>query len=93
MTIELLLNWIVCGFAVGLLARAIVPGRQNLGCLMTVALGIVGSLTGGFLYSYLFPGRTTAFSLETHNWFGWGVSIVGAVIVLLAAVILTPSDD
>lgn len=93
MNIDLILNWIVCGFVVGLLARALVPGRQKLGCLMTTSLGIVGSLAGGFAYSQLRTETTVTFSLDRHNWYGWGVSILGAVLVLLAAILLSSGAE
>ena len=44
-----IISWAIWGFFVGLLARGIRPGRQAIGCLWTIALGIAGSLLGGFL--------------------------------------------
>ena len=44
-----IISWLVWGFVVGLLARGIRPGRQAIGCWWTIALGVVGSLLGGFL--------------------------------------------
>ena len=43
------ISWIIWGFIVGLFARGVKPGRQAIGCWWTIALGIVGSLLGGFL--------------------------------------------
>jgi uncharacterized membrane protein YeaQ/YmgE (transglycosylase-associated protein family) len=40
---------IIVGFIIGLCARALLPGAQHLGFLMTALLGIVGSLVGGFI--------------------------------------------
>ena len=40
---------IIVGFIVGLFARALLPGAQHLGFLLTTVLGIVGSLVGGFI--------------------------------------------
>lgn len=40
---------VIVGFVVGLIARAIMPGDQKLGLIMTAVLGIVGSLVAGFL--------------------------------------------
>ncbi|WP_156355584.1 GlsB/YeaQ/YmgE family stress response membrane protein, partial [Achromobacter sp. 2789STDY5608615] len=40
---------IIVGFIVGLLARAIMPGDQNMGIIMTTILGIVGAVVAGFL--------------------------------------------
>jgi uncharacterized membrane protein YeaQ/YmgE (transglycosylase-associated protein family) len=44
-----LFAWIVFGLVAGAIARLIVPGRQAIGCLPTLAVGIVGALLGGFL--------------------------------------------
>jgi uncharacterized membrane protein YeaQ/YmgE (transglycosylase-associated protein family) len=43
------ISWAIWGLFVGLFARAVKPGRQAIGCWWTIALGIVGSLLGGFL--------------------------------------------
>ncbi|HSW26071.1 MAG TPA: GlsB/YeaQ/YmgE family stress response membrane protein, partial [Burkholderiaceae bacterium] len=40
---------IVVGFVVGLIARAVMPGTQNLGIILTAVLGIVGSVVAGFI--------------------------------------------
>ena len=42
-------SWIVLGLIAGLLARLVVPGRQNIGCIATLAVGVVGALVGGFV--------------------------------------------
>ena len=66
---------IVVGFVVGLIARAIMPGNQPMGFIMTTLLGIVGSLVAGYLghaLGWYAPG-------EPASWIG---SIVGAIIVL-----------
>jgi uncharacterized membrane protein YeaQ/YmgE (transglycosylase-associated protein family) len=44
-----IVSWLIWGFFVGLIARGLKPGRQAIGCWWTIALGIVGSLIGGFL--------------------------------------------
>jgi len=44
-----IISWIIWGLFVGLLARLVLPGRQPIGFLWTVALGVVGSLIGGFV--------------------------------------------
>jgi len=71
-----LIGWIVFGLLVGLIARALVPGEQALGCFQTVALGIGGSFIGG-LIGYLLRGGSV---LQSSGWIG---SLVGAVILLV----------
>ena len=41
------------GFFIGLVARALMPGRDNLGCVLTTGLGIVGAVVGGFAVQQL----------------------------------------
>ena len=83
-----LLSWIVTGFLVGLLARAIVPGRQSLGFVLTVVLGVVGAFVGGMISSAIWP--TWADDADVNRmWPGWLFSILGAVIVLWGYVALS----
>jgi len=48
-----IVSWAVWGLVVGLLARAIRPGRQPIGCWWTILLGVAGSLLGGFIATQL----------------------------------------
>jgi len=72
------ISWAVFGLVIGLIARMLYPGRQPMGFLGTMILGIVGSLLGGFI-AHLFGFRAdeSAFSGS-----GWIMSIVGALIVV-----------
>ncbi len=72
-----ILSWIVFGFVVGLIARALYPGRQSMGFFSTIVLGIVGSLVGGFISWAIAGGPEGAF----HG-AGWIMSIIGAIIVV-----------
>ena len=75
-----LLLFIVFGLVVGFLARAILPGRQNMGIIMTAILGMVGSLLGGFLGSMISDNDVT----RVHS-AGLIGSVIGALIVLALA--------
>lgn len=66
---------IIVGFIVGLIARAVMPGDQNMGIIMTTILGIVGAVVAGFL------GQTMGWYAEGEP-AGWIASVVGAIIVL-----------
>lgn len=90
MTIGNFLSWMVCGLIVGLIARALVPGRQNMSLLLTMLLGIVGAVVGGFLYSLVQGAPSEPFSLSGNAWHGWVVSILGGIAVLWAYVSLYP---
>lgn len=83
MSLTSIVGWIVCGLIVGLLARALIPGEQRMGLIQTSVLGIVGALVGGYLYA-LWKGEPVAtLSLTGNNWYGWGVAILGATLVIL----------
>ena len=76
----LIVTIIVVGLIAGALARLLVPGRQDLSIPMTIALGIVGSLVGGFLGYLLFHKDSQDGFLQPSGIVG---SVIGAVIVLL----------
>jgi uncharacterized membrane protein YeaQ/YmgE (transglycosylase-associated protein family) len=82
MTIGSVISWIICGLVVGLVARLLVPGRQNMGLPMTIVLGIAGALVGGFLYSLIRGNAARPFSMDSENWYGWIVSILGAMLLV-----------
>ncbi|MGH8094993.1 MAG: GlsB/YeaQ/YmgE family stress response membrane protein [Chthoniobacterales bacterium] len=69
---------IIVGFVVGLIARAIMPGMQHLGFVMTTLLGIGGSIVGG-LIARLFSKPAPGSSFHTA---GFIMSILGAIILL-----------
>jgi uncharacterized membrane protein YeaQ/YmgE (transglycosylase-associated protein family) len=77
MIILTILGWIVFGLIVGFIARALVPGKDNIGLIATILLGILGSVVGGLVFS-LFTGRITL-----SNPIGWIGSIIFAVILLV----------
>lgn len=74
-----ILGWIVLGLIVGAIAKAILPGRQGGGWLLTLLLGVVGALVGGFIGSAVF-GVTLGSFFEIRTWL---LAIGGALIVLL----------
>lgn len=85
-----LVSWAVCGLIVGLIARFLVPGRQRIGLLMTMVLGILGAFAGGFIYRLFAGDSGAAFSLSGDAWHGWIVSILGAALLLWAFPLLQP---
>ena len=90
MSIGSVLAWIVCGLVVGLCARLLVPGRQSMSLPMTILLGIAGALVGGFLYSVARGASVEPFSLASHNWYGWIVAILGAMLLVWAYPLVYP---
>jgi uncharacterized membrane protein YeaQ/YmgE (transglycosylase-associated protein family) len=73
--------WIVVlGLVVGAIARLIVPGKHNIGLIMTAVLGIVGAYVGGTLGSLVFPPHQFDITPPVkHSFLG---ALVGAVILL-----------
>jgi len=71
--------FIIIGIIAGFIARAVVPGRQNMGIVATLILGIVGSFVGGLILSFL-PGGAPFPSFNPAGLIG---SIIGAIVVLL----------
>ena len=70
--------YVIVGFIVGLVARAVMPGVQHLGLILTTLLGIGGSIVGGLigrLFSKPAPGAT-------FHPAGFILSIIGAIILL-----------
>ena len=49
-----IISWIIWGLVVGAIARLLLPGRQPIGILWTIVLGIVGAVAGGFLATEVF---------------------------------------
>ncbi|AZH82077.1 GlsB/YeaQ/YmgE family stress response membrane protein [Plantibacter sp. VKM Ac-2885] len=73
------LGFLLLGLIAGALAKAILPGRQGGGWLITLLLGVVGALLGGWLGGILFGANLQEFfSLQT-----WLLAIGGSIVVLL----------
>ena len=72
----------VLGFVVGLIARAIVPGQQKLGLILTSCLGIAGSFVANFL------GQFLGF-YKPDQAAGFIASVIGAILVLVVYGMLT----
>jgi uncharacterized membrane protein YeaQ/YmgE (transglycosylase-associated protein family) len=67
---------LIVGLIVGLIARAIKPGDDSMGWIMTIVLGIAGSLVAGYVgraLGWYQPGQPA----------GWIASVVGAIVLLV----------
>jgi uncharacterized membrane protein YeaQ/YmgE (transglycosylase-associated protein family) len=68
-------GWIVIGALAGIIAKAIMPGKDPGGCIVTILLGVAGALVAGFLGNAL-------------NWYkpgegaGFIAAIIGAILIL-----------
>ena len=74
-----ILTWVLWGLFVGLFARLLKPGSQRVGLVLTIVLGVAGSLIGGFV-------ATEWLEIADVNDFDFGsfVIAVGASVLLLA---------
>ena len=80
--IGLIISWIIIGAIIGLLARAIMPGKQAMGLGMSIVLGVVGAIVGGFNGALLGGGGVGGI---VNNPWSLGtilLGIVGAIIVM-----------
>ena len=72
------LGWIVLGLLAGAIAKLIMPGDDPGGIIVTMLIGIIGAVIGGFLGSRIFGiGLENFWSLQT-----WIIAIIGALILL-----------
>jgi uncharacterized membrane protein YeaQ/YmgE (transglycosylase-associated protein family) len=76
-----MIGFLVAGLIIGALARLFKPGKQNLGILATLGLGLVGSLIGG----------TIAWLLGTGSI--WELNVLGFVLSVVAAVLLVGTAE
>ena len=70
------LGLIVIGIVIGVVARLILPGRQRIGVVVTILLGIAGALVGGVVASAIGEGDI------------WELNFIGTIVGIIAAVLL-----
>jgi uncharacterized membrane protein YeaQ/YmgE (transglycosylase-associated protein family) len=73
-----ILAWLVFGLIAGALARFIMPGKDSMGIIITIVLGVVGAMLGGFLGTVIGFGDITGFDLRSM------ALAVGGALLLLA---------
>lgn len=73
-----IISWISLGLVAGALAKFIMPGKDPGGCLVTIVLGVIGAMVGGFLGTFVGLGKVESFDLG-----GIFIATVGAIVVLL----------
>lgn len=79
-----ILLWIVFGLVVGIVAKLIMPGRDPGGLIITIVLGVLGALLGGWL------GRVIGLYREGEA-AGFIMAVVGAVVLLALYRLAVPS--
>ena len=76
------LAFLILGLIAGVIARIVLPGKQPGGFWVTLLLGVLGAMLGGWLGSVLFDVNAMD---EFWSWESWLFSIIGALIVILIA--------
>jgi uncharacterized membrane protein YeaQ/YmgE (transglycosylase-associated protein family) len=72
-----MIGFLIAGLIIGLLARLLLPGRQKIGLLWTLVLGVIGSLIGGTIANALRSG-----SIWELNFVGFVAAVAASVVVL-----------
>jgi uncharacterized membrane protein YeaQ/YmgE (transglycosylase-associated protein family) len=75
-----IIGFIVAGLIIGLLARAILPGKQHIGLLWTLVLGVIGSVVGGTIAQAIGSG-----DIGELNVFGFICAVIASVVLLAIA--------
>lgn len=76
-----MIGFIVFGLVVGALARLVIPGKQHLGIVMTLVLGLIGSVAGGLIANAL--GTGDIFELN----------VLGSIVAIICAALLIVAVD
>ncbi len=71
-----MISFIVFGLVVGAVARLLIPGRQHLSILVTLLLGVAGSVVGGIVANLLGTGNI------------FELNVIGSIVAIAAAIVL-----
>jgi uncharacterized membrane protein YeaQ/YmgE (transglycosylase-associated protein family) len=81
------LLWLGMGLGVGVAAKLIIPGSENMGWLRTIMVGLIGTILGNYIAPKVFDWPAyNAFSLQ-----GIGIGIAGAIVFVVVNRIVTKS--
>jgi uncharacterized membrane protein YeaQ/YmgE (transglycosylase-associated protein family) len=81
-----IIAWILLGLIAGAIAKAILPGNDPGGIVITTVIGILGAIVGGFLATALFNAHPLDDFFDVSTWL---TAIIGAIILLLVWRMLT----
>jgi len=73
-----IIGGLVAGIIIGPLARLVMPGKQNISLIMTIVIGAVGAIVGGFIADALDVGAT-----EGMDWIKLAIQVGVAVVVVV----------
>ena len=83
-----ILSWIILGLVAGAIAKALHPGKDPQGCIVTMIIGIVGAVVGGWIATMLGWGTVDGFNLYSIL-----VAVGGAVLALAIYTAITRRRD
>ncbi|CDH33521.1 GlsB/YeaQ/YmgE family stress response membrane protein [Xenorhabdus bovienii] len=72
-----ILSWVIFGLIAGIIAKWVMPGDNSSGIIMTVILGIIGAVVGGYISTFFGMGKVDGFNLGS-----FAIAVVGAIVVL-----------
>jgi uncharacterized membrane protein YeaQ/YmgE (transglycosylase-associated protein family) len=75
-----IIGWIILGLLAGLIAKAILPGEDPGGIIITTLIGIAGAIIGGFITKALGFGDPIDEFFDLSTWLG---AIIGSIVLLL----------
>lgn len=76
-TVTDIIVYVLAGLVIGVIARALLPGRQSMSIVMTIVIGVIAAVVGGLLWEVIFPD---------NDGIAWiGSIIVGVILVYLFA--------
>jgi uncharacterized membrane protein YeaQ/YmgE (transglycosylase-associated protein family) len=73
-----ILSWIIFGLIAGALAKFFMPGKDPSGLIVTIILGIIGAVVGGFIAVQLGFGDVTGFDIRSFV-----IAVVGGLVLLV----------
>ena len=84
-----IISWIIIGGIIGLIARAVMPGKQAMGLGLTIVLGVIGAIVGGFIGGLL--GGNGVSGILDNPWSIGTIllAVVGALIVMFIYSLVT----
>ena len=85
-----IIAFIILGLLAGLIAKAIMPGKEPGGYIVTTVIGVAGALIGGFLAAAIFGAHPLDEFFDISTWL---TAIVGAVILLALYRVVIDRND
>jgi uncharacterized membrane protein YeaQ/YmgE (transglycosylase-associated protein family) len=82
------LSWIIFGLLAGAVAKLLMPGRDPGGCIITILLGIAGSVVGGLIGTHFHWGKVRGFDLRS-----FGLAVLGSLVLLVIYRVIAGRSD